>query len=264
MVTPTELERAGWRPWLRRRRSDVATGAAWLARRMPELGLLVSLLVVIGGLWLFLWVAGEMQEGDLRQVDRTLLLLFRDAAGNPLGPPWLEEAMRDLTALGSTIVLTIIVLATAGYLALAGKRRAAVFVLVAIAGGVALGFASKAGFERPRPELVTRAARVFSSSFPSAHSMMSAIVYLTLGTLLARVQPIRALKIYLIALAILLSLVVGISRVYLGVHWPSDVLAGWALGASWAMLCWAGVLWLQRHGEVERPGEATPEPEPSD
>jgi undecaprenyl-diphosphatase len=244
LVTPEDLK--GWR--------------AWLAGRMPEAGLLVSLLIVAGGLWLFLEIADEMREGELEHIDRALLLLFRDGAGEPLGPAWLEEAMRDLTALGSTLVLTIITLAAAGYLELAGKRRAAVFLVVAIGGGVALGFALKAGFERPRPDLVAHGAKVFSASFPSAHSMLSAIVYLTLGMLLARVQPRRRLRIYLIALAILLTLAIGISRLYLGVHWPSDVLAGWALGASWAMLCWAVVLWLQRKGEVEEPGEAAPEP----
>jgi undecaprenyl-diphosphatase len=265
MVTPGEVEQgdaAGWRAWLRRRGPELSAWRAWLAGRMPELSLLLSLLVVVGGVWLFLGIAGEMREGELQRVDRLLLLLWRNSAdlSDPLGPPWLEEAMRDLTALGSTVVLTFITLAAAGYLELAGQRRAALFLLVAIVGGVVIGFALKAGFARPRPELVTHEARVFSASFPSAHSMMSAVVYLTLGALLARVQPRRRLKIYLIMLAILLTLAVGISRIYLGVHWPSDVLAGWALGASWAMLCWAAVLWLQRRGRVERPCEAMPEP----
>jgi undecaprenyl-diphosphatase len=261
MVEPGEIEhgrRAGWRRWLERRRPELSAGRAWLAGRMPEASLLISLLIVAGGIWLFLEIADEMREGELRHFDRALLLVFRDAAGEPLGPPWLAEAMRDVTALGGTTVLTFITLAAAGYLELAGIRRAAVFLLVAIGGGVALGFALKAGFERPRPDLVTAEARVFSASFPSAHSMLSAIVYLTLGMLLARVQPRRRLRLYLIGLAILLTLAVGVSRVYLGVHWPSDVLAGWALGASWAMLCWAVVLWLQRKGEVEQPGEASP------
>jgi undecaprenyl-diphosphatase len=259
MVTPGEIER-GWRGWLGRRRPELSASRSWLAGRMPEASLLVSLLIVAGGLWLFLWVAGEIEEGEFQHIDRMLLLLFRDPAGQPLGPAWLEEAMRDLTALGGTFVLTLITLAVAGYLELAGKRRAALFLLLAIGGGVAIGFALKAGFERPRPDLVTAEARVFSTSFPSAHSMLSAIVYLTLGMLLARVQPRRRVKIYLIGLAILLTLAIGISRIYLGVHWPSDVLAGWALGASWAMLCWAVVLRLQRRGEVEQPGEATLEP----
>jgi undecaprenyl-diphosphatase len=88
--------------------------------------------------------------------------------------------------------------------------------------------------------------------------MMAAVVYLTLGTLLARVQPQRLLKLWLIGLAVLISVAVGISRVYLGVHWPSDVLGGWALGASWATLCWLIALWLQRRGQIERPAEEAP------
>jgi undecaprenyl-diphosphatase len=262
-TTRSERDRAtGWGPWLAGRAPELSAWSAWLAGRMPELSLLLSLLVVVGGIWLFLGVADEVREGEIEEIDRQILLLFRSPA-NPedaIGPVWLEEAMRDLTALGSIVVLTLITLAAAVYLVLAGKRRAALFLLVAIGGGIVIGFAIKAGFERPRPDLVAHAARVFTASFPSGHSMMAAVTYLTLGTLLARVQPHRRLKIYLIGLAVLVSLAVGISRVYLGVHWPSDVLAGWALGASWAMLCWAVVLWLQRRGQIERAGPELPEP----
>ena len=252
----------GRRPWLRGRAPELSAWRAWLAGRTPELSLLLSLLVVAGGMWLFLEVADEVREGELAQIDRQILLLFRNPADpeDPIGPVWLEEAMRDLTALGSVVVLTLITLATAVYLALANKRRAALFLLIAIGGGIVIGFAVKAGFERPRPDLVAHAAKVFTASFPSGHSMMAAVTYLTLGTLLARVQPSRRLKLYLIGLAVLVSLLVGISRVYLGVHWPSDVLGGWALGASWAMLCWAAVLRLQRRGQIERAGPEPAEP----
>ena len=226
---------------------------------MPELSLLVTLLVMAGGMWLFVSIADEVREGEIEALDRQILLLLRNPAdpADPLGPPWVEEAMRDLTALGSVVVLTIITLAAAVHLLLAGKRHAALFLVIAVGGGVLLGFGAKAFFERARPDLVAHAARVFSTSFPSGHSMMAAVAYLTMGTLLARVQPRRRLKIWLIGLAVLISVAVGISRVYLGVHWPSDVLAGWALGASWAMLCWAVALWLQRRGQIEPAG---PEP----
>ena len=146
MVTPSDLEpagRASWRDWFRASRPEVSAWWAWLSGRLPELSLLLSVLVVIGGIWLFLGIAEEMQEGELEQIDRNLLLLFRNPAdlSDPRGPPRLEEAMRDLTALGSIVVLTLITLAVAGYLELARKRRAALFLLAAIGGGVAISLA---------------------------------------------------------------------------------------------------------------------------
>ena len=101
-----------------------------------------------------------------------------------------------------------------------------------------LSLALKALFDRPRPTSCPTWCEVSSSSFPSGHSMNSAIVYLTLGALLARLVRPVAMKLYILAVALLVSFLVGISRVYLGVHYPSDVLAGWSLGLSWAVLWW--------------------------
>jgi undecaprenyl-diphosphatase len=171
---------------------------------------------------------------------------------------WFSIRIRRSSFTTSISRASIITLAVVVHLVFAGKRHAALFLVVAIGGGVLLSYGAKAAFERPRPDLVAHAARVFTSSFPSGHSMMAAVVYLTLGTLLARVQPQRLLKLWLIGLAVLISVAVGISRVYLGVHWPSDVLGGWALGASWATLCWLIALWLQRRGQIERPAEEAP------
>jgi undecaprenyl-diphosphatase len=128
-------------------------------------------------------------------------------------------------------------------------------VAATIASGIALSFALKAGFDRPRPDLVPHGSVVYTASFPSGHSMMAALVYLTLGALLARLQPERRLKIYILLLAVLVTLAVGISRVYLGVHWPPDVLAGWAAGAAWAIMSWAVVIWLQRLRKIETAAE---------
>ena len=119
---------------------------------------------------------------------------------------------------------------------MAGKRGAAFLVVVAVVGGMLLSTGLKLGFERPRPDLVPHGARVYTASFPSGHAMLSAVTYLTLGALLARVQERRRVKAFFIGLAVVLTLLVGVSRVYLGVHWPSDVLAGWCVGAAWAVL----------------------------
>ncbi len=131
------------------------------------------------------------------------------------------------------------------------KGHAALFVLASVAGGALISQTMKLAYARPRPDLVPHGAEVFTASFPSGHSMMSAVVYLTLGALLARTQTDRAVKAYILAVAVLLTVLVGVSRVYLGVHWPTDVLAGWALGGVWALICLLVMLWLQTRGQVE-------------
>ena len=233
------------------------------ARR--EFALLLALALAASAIWGFAELADEVLEGETHAFDETVLLALRSATdhGDPLGPGWLEEMMRDVTALGSTGVLTFITLAVAGFLALQGKTHAALFVLLAVGGGMLLSTLLKMGFDRPRPDLVPHATLVYTASFPSGHSTMAAVVYLTLGALLARVQPRRLLKLYLIGLAVLLTVAVGASRVYLGVHWPTDVVAGWALGAAWALVCWAGALWLQRRGRVESEGPDPDAAEPA-
>lgn len=232
-----------------------ARGVFRLAR--AELGLLLPLLVVGAAVWGFAELTDEVLEGSTRAVDRAVLLAFRTAGdlADPIGPGWAEEMGRDFTALGGVGVLTLMTVAAALYLLLDGKRHAALFVILAIASGITISFLLKSGFDRPRPDLVPHGSIVYTSSFPSGHSMMSAVVYLTLGTLLARIQARRRIKAYLLFLAALVTVAVGVSRIYLGVHWPSDVLAGWAAGAAWAMAWWALAVWLQRRGRVERSDE---------
>ena len=146
-------------------------------------------------------------------------------------------------------------LAVLVYLLLVGKRLTAFMVFVSVAGGTVLSSALKWGIGRPRPDLVPHGMEVYTASFPSGHSTMSAVVYLTLGALLARTQPRWRVKVFLLGLAASVTVIVGISRIYLGVHWPTDVLGGWALGAGWACLCWLALLWLQMRGEVEPEGK---------
>jgi undecaprenyl-diphosphatase len=163
--------------------------------------------------------------------------------------------MRDLTSLGGFTVLTLVTAGAIGYLLIDGKRAAALFVLVAVVGGVGLSESLKHVFARPRPELVAHLVEVQTASFPSGHAMLSAVTFLTLGALLARVQGRKRLKAYLLSVAITLTLLIGASRVYLGVHWPTDVMAGWCAGAAWAMGCWLVATWLQRRGQIEQPDE---------
>ena len=222
-----------------------------------ERRVLIPLLLIAGGLWLVMGLADEIREGEQFRLDRAILLLFRESGdpAEPLGPYWLESAVRDVTALGGTTIIAMVTLVTAGFLLLSGKRHAAVLVLVSILGAVMLSFAIKAGIERPRPDLFPHGVEVYTASFPSGHATGSAATYLTLGALLARFQPQRRLKIYILTVCVLLTLLIGLSRLYLGVHWPSDVLAGWTLGACWALLCWLVARQLQRRGELESAGD---------
>jgi undecaprenyl-diphosphatase len=240
--------------WLEGARASLpALAQRWLPRVRREAALLGAIALASTSLVLFAQLTDEVVEGETRAFDRAVLLALRNPAdlSDPLGPGWLEGLMRDITALGSIGVLTLISLAVVGFLALQGKRHAALLVVVAVGGGILVSTLAKLGFGRPRPDLVPHATEVYTASFPSGHAMMAAVTYLTLGALVARVQPYRRLKLYVIGLAAILTVLVGISRVYLGVHWPTDVLAGWALGAAWALACWAIALWLQARGRIE-------------
>lgn len=203
--------------------------------------------------WIFVILAGEVIEGDTLGLDRAILLGLRNPANlaDPIGPTWLEEVARDFTGLGGHAVLGLVTLATLAYLVMTGRRATALLVLAAIGGGMVLSAGLKVGFERPRPDLVPHGTRVYTASFPSGHAMLSAITYLTLGALIARTQALRRVKSLFLGLAVSLTVIVGCSRIYLGVHWPSDVLAGWCVGAAWASLCWYAALLLQRRGKVE-------------
>ena len=146
----------------------------------------------------------------------------------------------------------LVTLCATAYFLLHGRYPEAGLLLVAVVGGILLTALLKLGFDRPRPDLVPHLAQVFTASFPSGHAKLSAVTYLTLGALLARIHSQVRVKAYLLLLGLLLTLLVGVSRVYLGVHWPTDVLAGWMLGGAWALLCWLAMGWLQRHRYIER------------
>jgi undecaprenyl-diphosphatase len=222
---------------------------AWIGGH--ELPVLLAFAGIASGVWIFSLVAGEVMEGGTQAVDQRLLLSMRHADLSPKGPPALQESARDVTALGGATVLTMLTVITVGFLLLDEKRFMALFVGGSVASGLVVSSILKSLFQRPRPELVPYGSYVVTTSFPSGHSMLSAITYLTLGALLARSQQRKRLKGYFLLIAGLLTFLVGVSRVYLGVHWPTDVLAGWTAGASWAILCWLVARRLQSRHSIE-------------
>ncbi|MBX3000956.1 MAG: phosphatase PAP2 family protein [Caldilineaceae bacterium] len=218
---------------------------------------LLALVLLAGGVWLFIFLADQVVGRDPRTLDIQILLAMREPGDNadPLGPPWLGEMTRDFTALGGAGLQTMILTLVCGYLILIRKYNAMLLLISAIVGAWVLNSLLKELFERPRPDLVPHGMMVYQASFPSGHAMSAAAFYLTLGVLLVRLHTRRHIQGYFMGAAILITVIVGISRIYLGVHWPSDVLAGWVMGGVWAILCWMLTRWLQRRGQVEQAGE---------
>jgi undecaprenyl-diphosphatase len=227
---------------------------AGLVARVGRIERMTLSVVILAASLLFAFarLANAVTRGGTHAFDEWLIIALRTPGNlaDPIGPKWLEEMMRDFTALGSTGVLALTVLTIAGFLAMTRRGHAALLVLVSVAGGVLISQTMKWAYARPRPELVPHGAEVFTASFPSGHSMMAAVVYLTLGALLARAQTDRRVKTYVLLVAVLVTVLVGVSRVYIGVHWPTDVLAGWALGGVWALICLLVMGWLEARGQV--------------
>lgn len=225
-----------------------------LIKRRIELKALIDILIAELSIWAFVALAGEVLEGDTEGLDRTILLALRSASDlhEPIGPPWVEVFGRDMTAFGGTGVLIMITAFAAFYLYLQGKWRTALVVVAAVLSGFAVSQLLKWGFSVPRPALVPHGTYVSSMSFPSGHAMMSAVTYLTLAILTARVERKAKIRIYLVVCAVILTVLVGASRVYLAVHWPSDVLAGWTIGAAWAIAWWFVARWAEGSTPADR------------
>ncbi|MET0401409.1 MAG: phosphatase PAP2 family protein [Cystobacter sp.] len=213
------------------------------------LGLLFVLLLLGGG---FLTLVEEVREQATQSFDEHVLLALRrpgDVA-HPLGPKWLAEAARDVTALGSLTVLALVVVAVCGFLAFVRRWRTLALVLAATLGGTGVNSVLKELVARPRPSVVPHLTWVLTESFPSGHAMLSAIVYLTLGGLLSELVEKRWLKAYLLTVALVVTVLVGFTRVYLGVHYPTDVLGGWIAGLGWALV----VVLVARMARSKSPG----------
>ncbi len=217
-----------------------ALGRVWAWKANLDLVVLAAALVAVGGAWAFIELADEVLEGETHAIDEGLLRSLRNPndLSDPLGPAWFEESVRDLTALGSPVVVGLVVATVLGYLLIVQGYRAALLVVGSTLGGQILCLLLKGFFARPRPALVPGLTRAQLASFPSGHSMVAVVLYLTIGAILAESLPQRRLKLYVLSVAMLLAALVGMSRIYLGVHYPTDVLAGWAAGLSWAMVCW--------------------------
>lgn len=215
---------------------------------------MILLLIVVALGWGFLELADEVMEGDTASLDESILLAMRNQAdpADPIGPRWVEEIARDATALGGVAVLSLVTFTVVSFLWTLNLGKMAIYMLVVVFGALAIGSMLKLGFARPRPDLVPHGSHVYTHSFPSGHAMLAAATYLSLALLSARLVTNRHLQILAVVLAIGVTVAVGLSRVYLGVHWPSDVLAGWALGTVWALICWLVASWLQAHGDLEK------------
>lgn len=230
--------------------------AGWWKRALkPNRSVLVMLFLAVAIAIIFGTLASIATAGNTLAFDRWLIAWLRDPFDSslPIGPRWFRSTMLDLTGWGNTASLTVLTAIVAGYLLVMRKTATAVYLVSATAGGALINSTLKAIVDRPRPDIVAHLVEVSSASFPSGHAMNSAVVFLTLGAVLSRIHAQRQVRTYILTVAILLTVSIGFSRVYLGVHWPSDVLAGWMVGGVWATLCWMVARRLQRQETLEPP-----------
>lgn len=226
--------------------------AIFAGRHRIESRILVTFLALAAAAFGLAKLGGEVAEGDTFAIDKAILTGLRTASDPsvPITPDWFTQSMVDVTALGGVTVLTLVTIFAVGYLVATQRNRVALFVAASVGGGALATTLLKQLYTRARPEVVPHLVQVDTASFPSGHAMNSALVYLTLAVLVARTQSRTWVRIYLISSAILLTLIVGFSRVFLGVHWPSDVLAGWGVGSVWAVFSTLTAKLLQQRRQL--------------
>ena len=211
------------------------------AAARAELVALSALMIGAIGLAAFMEIAGDVSEGDSQAFDQAVLAALRPYASDPSrpwGPWWLKEAAADITSLGGISVLGLFALVVIVFLLTQRKWLSSLLLALGLAGGVMLSEGLKAVFERERPPMTAQAVDTLNASFPSGHALLSTVFYLSVGVMLTRAFPRRRFKAFVLGVGILLALLVGLTRIYLGAHWASDVFAGWAVGAAWAMALW--------------------------
>jgi len=226
-----------------------------------EIAALTALMIIALGVMTFVEVADDMTEADGQLFDQAVLHWLQPVAGHPRGPWWLHEAAADLTSLGGISVLSLFAVIAFSFLLIQRKRLSALLLVVGLIGGVGLSEGLKALFERARPPLEYQAVETLNASFPSGHALLSTVFYLTLGVMLTRAFPKKRLKAFVLGCAILIALLIGLTRVYLGAHWASDVIAGWCAGAAWAMALWLVAYAIERrqsaaHARLQDEGAA--------
>lgn len=219
-----------------------------------EIAAVSALFIAALGVMTFVEVADDMTEADGQAFDQAVLAWMQPVAGEPRGPWWLREAAADLTSLGGISVLALFAVIAFAFLLIQRKNLSALLLVVGLAGGVALSEGLKAMFGRERPPSAFQAVDTLNASFPSGHALLSTVFYLTLGVMLTRAFPRAHLKAFVLGAAILIALLIGLTRVYLGAHWASDVFAGWCAGAAWAMALWLVAYAIGRRQAVSDTG----------
>ena len=256
----------------RRRHTPLAdlTFAAWRhasrlvggVRKTLGLVLLTGAVLAVSGVWAFTRVAENVREGATSAVDEAAL---RWVGAHRITVPWMEHAMVEITALGTAVVVLAVVGISALFLFLTHHRYSAGLLLVSTGGGIVLNSLLKLGFQRPRPDVIEWGTHAMSSSFPSGHAMSAAIAYGTVGWLAARLAPGRRSRLAILLVAALLVVLISLSRIWLGVHYPSDVLAGFLVGIAWAGFCMvcleAMVIYARRRAPAVLEDERPPEEE---
>lgn len=199
---------------------------------------ILTVFFVAFALYLFIEFSSEMAEGELTAIDNFILASLRDPHDQSkiLGPTWLLWFMQEISHLGGVYAMSTVTVISSLFFAFRKRFRTLMFFLISISSGTLAMLLLKHFFNRPRPSVVPHLAEFTLGSYPSGHSMVSAIVYLTLGVLLARATKSLKMRFVYLGTAGLLTFLIGISRCFLGVHYPSDVLAGWCAGVLWAAL----------------------------